>query len=251
MKGVRPRVFRYNIKMHRKEISKQMILVVEDEPHIRDMIRFALSNDFVILDAENVLQANYLIADKIPNLILLDWMLPDKSGIDFIRELKQERTIQEIPIIMLTAKAEERNKIKGLETGADDYITKPFSPRELVTRIKTVLRRGPLITPNDLIYIQDLCVNVKSHEVRLKNKLIKLTALEYKLLYFFITHQDRVYTRYQLVDLIWGGAANIYERTVDVQIRRLRDVLKQYNYAHLVKTVRGVGYKCSVKDNKP
>jgi len=222
----------------------KIILIVEDESHIRDMIKFSLSKtEFHILEAENTLQAERIIADKIPDLILLDWMLPDKSGIEFILGLKKKQITQDIPIIMLTAKAEESNKIKGLEAGADDYVTKPFSPRELITRIRAVMRRGPLVTPDDVIQINELYVNVKTHEVRIKNNLIKLTPIEYKILYFFITHQDRVYSREQLLHHIWGGDVDIIDRTVDSQIRRLRNVLRKYNHHKLIQTIRDFGYK--------
>ncbi len=225
------------------QTEKKLILLVEDEAPIRAMIRFALHHDFKLEEAANVNQAKHKIADQIPDLILLDWMLPDKSGIDFIKDLKQNKSTRDIPIIMLTAKAEEANKIKGLTTGADDYITKPFSPRELIARIKTVLRRGILTTPEDLIHIYNLCINAKTNEVTILNKLITLTATEYKLLHFFATHQNKVYTRHQLIDYIWGGMTDIDERTVDVQIKRLRKKLAPYNYADLIQTVRGMGYK--------
>ncbi len=225
---------------------KNLILIVEDETHIRDMIRFALSTtEFEVLEAENTQQAERLIADRIPNLILLDWMLPDESGIEFIRILKKEKITQETPIIMLTAKAEEINKIKGLDAGADDYITKPFSPRELIARIRAVLRRGSLATPEGLICINDLCVNVKTHQVRVGKQVVKLTKNEYRLLYFFITHKDRVYDREQLLTHVWGGNVFVENRTVDALVRRLRRALKKYNYHNFIHTIRGIGYKFS------
>jgi len=228
-------------------MKKHSILLVEDEAAIRAMINFALHQEFSLVEADDVSQAIRSVANHVPDLILLDWMLPDKSGIDFIRELKQNKLTREIPIIMLTAKAEESNKIKGLSVGADDYITKPFSPRELIARIKTVLRRGPLVTPEDMIHIHDLCINVKTNEVTIAKNKLELTALEFRLLHFFATHQDRVYSREQLVNYIWGGAIDIEERTVDVQIKRLRKKLAQYKYDYLIKTVRGMGYQFSYK----
>lgn len=225
---------------------KNKILIVEDENAIRDMIRFALaSTSFEVIEAQSVSEAERLIADHIPQLILLDWMLPGMSGIDFAKQLKQKSNTKNIPIIMLTAKAEEANKIKGLETGADDYITKPFSPRELIARIKTVLRRGPLVTPEGIIQIKDLFVNVNTHQVTIHSELIELSPIEYKLLYFFVTHQDRVYNREQLLTQVWGGASDIDDRTVDVQIRRLRSRLKSHGYDKCIKTVRGSGYQFS------
>jgi two-component system phosphate regulon response regulator PhoB len=218
---------------------KNLILLVEDEAPIRAMIRFALHRDFKIEEAADINQARQKIATEIPDLILLDWMLPDKSGIDFIKELKKDVITRDIPIIMLTAKAEETNKVRGLITGADDYIIKPFSPRELIARIKTVLRRGPLATPEDLIHVKNLCINIKTNEVKIDDKFLMLTAQEYKLLHFFATHQGRVYTRAQLIDHIWGGTADVDERSVDASIKRLRKKLG----VNWIKTVRGIGYK--------
>lgn len=224
-------------------MEKHRILLVEDEAAIRSMIVFVLHNEFIVDEAKNIAEANQQIAEHLPDLILLDWMLPDKSGISFIRDLKQNKLTREIPIIMLTAKAEESNKIEGLSVGADDYITKPFSPRELIARIKTVLRRGPLVMPQDVIHIQDLCINVKTREASVGKDVLKLTALEYKLLHFFATHQNRVYSREQMINYLWSGMSDIDERTVDVQIKRLREKLVQYKYDGWIKTVRGMGYK--------
>ena len=226
-------------------MKKNNILLVEDELSIRAMITFALHPEFNIIEANNVAEARIQIAEQMPDLILLDWMLPDKSGIDFIKEIKKNKLICDIPIIMLTAKAEESNKIKGLMTGADDYITKPFSPRELIVRIKTVLRRGPLVTPENIINVGDISVNVKTNEVMVSNKMLKLTNLEYQLLHFFVTHQNRLYSREQLINYIWGGASDVDERTVDALIKRLRRKLVPYHYDGLILTVRSMGYKFS------
>lgn len=227
---------------------KTTILIVEDEIAIKDMLRFAMEGvGFGLLEAENTHEAELQIAKQIPDLILLDWMLPGMSGIDFARKLKHHPQTKDIPIIMLTAKAEEENKIKGLETGADDYITKPFSPRELIARIKTVLRRGPLVTPEGMIQIGDLCVNTNAHQVTIKNHVLELTPREYKLLHFFVTHQERVYSRDQLLSQVWGGESDIDDRTVDVQIRRLRERLKLHCYDGHIKTIRGTGYQFTGK----
>ncbi len=220
------------------------ILIIEDEIAIRDMLRYALeAAGFTVQEAGNASEAEQKIAQQIPDLILLDWMLPTISGIEFIKQLKRKPLIKDIPIIMLTAKAEEENKIKGLETGVDDYITKPFSPRELIARIKTVLRRSPLVTPEGIIQIGDLCLDTNTHQVTIKKQAIELAPIEYKLLYFFVTHQDRVYNREQLLDQVWGGENYIDERTVDVQIRRLRSRLKPHGYETRIKTIRGAGYQ--------
>lgn len=225
-------------------MKKTSILIIEDETAIRDMMRFALEPaGFDILEAENSKEAEKQIARCIPDIILLDWMLPGMSGIDFAKQLKRNSQTRDIPIIMLTAKAEEDNKIKGLETGVDDYITKPFSPRELIARIKTVLRRGPLINLEGMIKVGNLQVNVQAHRVDINNNVLDLTPVEYKLLHFFVTHQERVYSRAQLLDHVWGGENYVDERTVDVQIRRLRACLKPHGYDGCIKTVHGVGYQ--------
>ena len=199
------------------------------------------------IEADSTLEADKILAHKFPDLILLDWMLPGMSGIDYARKLKKQTVTQHIPIIMLTAKAEEENKIKGLETGADDYITKPFSPRELIARIKTVLRRGALVAPDGFITIQDLCLDDNHKKVVCQNETILLTVLEYDLLRFLVTQVNRICTREQLLDQVWGREADVDLRTVDVQIRRLRDKLKKYGYDKLIKTSRGVGYEFSTK----
>lgn len=231
-----------------KKLSQPVLLVVDDEVSIRDMIRFALElGGFTVLEAANAQEAASQISKQRPDLILLDWMLPGKTGIEFAQRLKQSLDTRDIPIIMLTAKAEEGNKIKGLEAGADDYVTKPFSPRELMARIKTVLRRGPLLTVDDAIQIQDLHLNVSTHVVKVRDQLLSLTSSEYKLLHFFLTHQERVYTREQLIEQVWGGESDIDSRAVDMQIRRLRARLKPYNYDTFIKTVHGMGYQFSGK----
>lgn len=228
---------------------RHLILVVEDETPIRGMIRLALElAKFEVVEAESAKQAELKIAKQIPNLILLDWMLPGLSGIDYAKQLKRNPTLKDIPIIILTAKAEEENKVKGLETGADDYITKPFSPRELIARIKTVLRRGPLITHEDLISLNNLVLNVATQEVTIGNKPITLSPLEYRLLHFLMTHPNNVYSRDQLLTRVWGADAYPDERTVDVQIRRLRKALEQYGDPAPIQTVRGTGYRFTTKN---
>lgn len=222
------------------------ILVVEDENAIRDMIQFVLApTGFEVQEASNVKEAELKIAGRIPDLILLDWMLPGISGFDFAIQLKRNPSTQNIPIIMLTAKAEEENKVKGLEIGADDYITKPFSPRELIARIKALLRRGPLVRPDGIIKIHALCLNVDTHILTINSEEISLSPVEYKLLHFFITHPERIYNRTQLLDHVWGGEKDIDERTVDVHVRRLRNRLKPYGYDQCIKTIRGSGYQFS------
>lgn len=224
-------------------MKKITVLMVEDEAAIRDMLRFSLpATEFTLLDAENATVAMQWLADYIPDLILLDWMLPGKSGIDFIKWIKQQKLWKDIPIILLTAKAEEDNKIQGLMAGADDYITKPFSINELIARIKTIMRRGPLVSPTNQILMGNLALNIAKHQANIDGEVLKLTPIEYKMLYFFMTHPNITYSRDQLISHIWGGNIYIDDRTIDVQIRRLRDKLKPYGHQTRIKTVRGAGY---------
>ena len=221
-------------------MAGKTILIVDDEAPIREMIAVALEMaGYDCIEAENTQQAHACIIDKQPDLILLDWMLPGTTGIELARRLKRNEMTAEIPIIMLTAKGEEDNKIQGLEVGADDYITKPFSPRELVARLKAVLRRAG---PAD----NGLHLDPASHRVTIDDRPADMGPTEYRLLQFFMTHQERAYTRGQLLDQVWGGNVYVEERTVDVHIRRLRKALGN-QYEHLVQTVRGTGYRFSTK----
>jgi two-component system phosphate regulon response regulator PhoB len=224
------------------------ILIVDDEAPIRDMLRVALEMaDYRCLEAEDAQQAHAIIVDEKPNLILLDWMLPGTSGIELARRLKKDELTASIPIIMLTAKGEEDNKVQGLETGADDYITKPFSPRELVARLKAVLRRTEDISTLGPITVEGLCMDPVSHVVTINQHPVQMGPTEYRLLEFFLTHQDRVYTRSQLLDHVWGGNVYVEERTVDVHIRRLRKALNHDEHDRFIQTVRGTGYRFSTK----
>lgn len=228
-------------------MTQKTVLIVDDEPAIREMIAVALEMaDYRYLEAGDTRQAHSLIVDKKPDLILMDWMLPGVSGVEFARRLKKDESTAEIPIIMLTAKTEEDNKIQGLESGADDYITKPFSPRELVARLKAVLRRTSIQGIESPIEVETLRLDPVSHRITSGTDEIQVGPTEYKLLQFFMTHQDRVYTRGQLLDHVWGGNVYVEERTVDVHIRRLRKALGSA-HDHLVQTVRGTGYRFSTK----
>lgn len=223
------------------------VLIVEDESTIRDMLQFILTPaGFDIWEAWDVREAEKQLMLRHPDLILLDWMLPDQSGIQFTKKLKRDVATQNIPIIMLTAKAEEENKIKGLEMGADDYVTKPFSPRELIARIKTVLRRGPLISLDGMIKVDNICLNVNNRQLKINHDRVSLSPIEYKLLHFFMTHPNRIYNRDQLLDWVWGKEHYVNERTVDVQIRRLRRRLQRYQCDRYIQTIRGTGYQFSV-----
>jgi two-component system, OmpR family, phosphate regulon response regulator PhoB len=230
-----------------QEMSEKTILVVDDEAPIREMIAVALEMaGYSCIEAENARDAFAAVIDSRPDMILLDWMLPETSGIELARRLKRDASTAEIPIIMLTAKSAEDNKIQGLEVGADDYITKPFSPRELVARLKAVLRRATPQGIETAVNVDGLELDPVSHRVTSNQQALSLGPTEFKLLQFFMTHQDRVYTRAQLLDLVWGGNVYLDERTVDVHIRRLRKALGEA-HEYLVQTVRGTGYRFSTK----
>lgn len=227
--------------------TNKQVLIVDDEAPIREMIAVALEMaGYQCSEADNAQTAHAMIVDQQPDMILLDWMMPNMSGIELARRLRKDETTAAIPIIMLTAKGEEENKIKGLEAGVDDYITKPFSPRELVARLKAVLRRATPKGVEDPVSVDGLMLDPVSHRVTSNNKPIDLGPTEFRLLQFFMTHQDRAYSRGQLLDMVWGGNVYVEERTVDVHIRRLRKALgKQHDY--LVQTVRGTGYRFSAQ----
>jgi len=228
-------------------MANTKILIVDDEEAIREMISVALElAGFQWLEAENGQEAHMLVVDERPDLILLDWMLPGVSGIELARRLKRDENTGEIPIIMLTAKSEEDNKIQGLDAGADDYITKPFSTRELVSRINAVMRRTKG-DQNKAILVDGLSLDPISHRITADERPVEMGPTEYRLLEFFMTHQDRAYSRAQLLDQVWGGNVYVEDRTVDVHIRRLRKALAPHKYDHLVQTVRGTGYRFSTK----
>lgn len=227
-------------------MTDRTILIVDDEEPIRDMLRLALEMaDYTCLEADNAQSAHSLIIDHKPDLILLDWMLPGTSGIELARRLKKDELTASIPIVMLTAKGEEDNKVQGLEAGADDYITKPFSTRELRARLKAILRRTETEFDTRPIVVNELIFDPVSHRVSIAGKPISMGPTEYRLLQFFMTHQERVYGRDQLLDHVWGGNVYVEERTVDVHIRRLRKALEIDGYDALIQTVRGSGYRFS------
>jgi len=229
-------------------MSSQTILIVDDEAPIRDMLRMALEMaDYHCIEADNAQDAHSLIIDNKPALILLDWMLPGTSGIELARRLKRDELTCDIPIVMLTAKGEEDNKIQGLEVGSDDYITKPFSPRELVARLKAVLRRANPSSQLAPIQVEGLKLDPSSHRVTINDKALDMGPTEYRLLTFFMTHAERVYTRSQLLDHVWGGNVYVEERTVDVHIRRLRKAISLADHDRFIQTVRGTGYRFSTQ----
>jgi two-component system phosphate regulon response regulator PhoB len=220
------------------------ILVVEDEPAIQELISVNLARDgHEVRRAASAEEAFRAVAETLPDVILLDWMLPDTPGPAITRRLRADARTREVPIIMLTARAGEEDKVAGLESGADDYITKPFSPRELEARIQAVLRRRTPQLSREAVEIEGLVVNPATREVIGNGKPLRMGPSEFELLHFFMTHTDRVHTRTQILDQVWGDHVFIEDRTVDVHIRRLRDALSASGHDDLVETVRGVGYR--------
>ncbi|MFA7241497.1 MAG: phosphate regulon transcriptional regulator PhoB [Sulfuricellaceae bacterium] len=222
------------------------ILVVEDEPAIQELVAFTLRQaGHRAIAAHSAEQALTIVRDTLPDLILLDWMLPGMSGVAFARKIKGDTLTREVPIIMLTARGDEQDKITGLETGADDYITKPFSPRELIARIKAVLRRRAPQMTDDPVESGGLRLDPQTHRVSGNGQPLELGPTEFRLLHFLMTHPERVHSRVQLLDQVWGSQVFVEDRTVDVHIRRLRRALEGTGHDHLVQTVRGSGYRFS------
>jgi len=220
------------------------VLLVEDEQAIREMVAMALERaGFRVRHAESAEDAQAAIQLSQPDLILLDWMLPGQSGIDYARRLKRDRATRELPIIMLTARGEEGDRIRGLDAGADDYVPKPFSPRELVSRVKAVLRRVQPTTGEAAIEIRGLRLDPVSHRVLAGDAPVAMGPTEFRLLHFFMTHTERVFNRTQLLDNVWGANVYVEERTVDVHVRRLRKALAPTGHDELVQTIRGAGYR--------
>ena len=228
-------------------MSAAKILIVEDEAPIREMIVFHLSRaGYDTFEAADCRSARKLLADERPDLALVDWMLPDMSGLELTRTLKRDDNNEDLAIIMLTARADEFDKIAGLEGGADDYVTKPFSPRELIARIQAVLRRS-VAADSEIVSAGALELDTAGHRVSAAGEEIKLGPTEYRLLKFLMTHQDRVYSRTQLLDRVWGANVYVEERTVDVHVRRLRKALALAGADDYIQTVRGAGYRFSTR----
>ena len=222
------------------------ILIVDDEPAIREMLEFALRHaGYSTAQAGDVTRAQQQLTDWRPDLMLLDWMLPGASGLELARRLKRTPDTQKLPIIMLTARGEEEDKIRGLETGADDYVTKPFSPRELIARIQAVLRRSQPTDPGDVLKVDGLMLDPVGVRVSSRGAAVEMGPTEFRLLQFFMAHPERVFSRGQLLDNVWGTQACLEERTVDVHIRRLRKALAPHGHEGLIQTVRGSGYRFS------
>ncbi len=224
------------------------ILVVEDEPAVQELIRYTLEQaGMQAVTAGSAEAAVVLLRDELPDAVLIDWMLPNKSGLALARELRETARTADLPLIIVTARGEEADRVKGLDQGADDYVVKPFSPRELIARIQAVLRRRAPHASDAALSAGGLTLNPVSHEVRLNGAVVELGPTEFRLLHFFIAHPERVYSRTQLLDQVWGDHVFIEERTVDVHIRRLRVALGSDGDEgeDVIKTVRGSGYKLS------
>ena len=222
------------------------ILVVEDEDAIRNMLMMVLEQaGFFPRAAADAQEAQNALLQGLPDLILLDWMLPGISGVEWARRLRKDSQYQNVAIILLTARGEEEDKVRGLEIGADDYMTKPFSPKELVARIRAVLRRTGKLKGSTISF-GDLVLDTEQHRLTIANKPLEVSPTEFRLLHFFMTHPDKVYSRSQLLDQVWGHSVYIEERTIDVHIRRLRKILAEHGREDLVQTVRGFGYRFSL-----
>jgi len=222
------------------------ILIVDDDPAIREMVRLALTGGgYEVQEAGNTLDARQSIVRQAPDLILLDWMLPGQSGFEFARALQRDATHKQIPVIMLTARGQEEDKVAALEAGADDYVAKPFSISELLARIKAVLRRTNRDSGTEILEAGTLRLDPATHRVSINNTPLELAPMEYQLLQFFMTHPERVYSREQLIDHVWGTSIRVEERTIDVHIRRLRKSLEPSGHDRLVQTVRSAGYRFS------
>ena len=230
-------------------MTNKLILAVEDEASIREMLRFALQRaEFRVMEAADAASARIKIAEARPDLILMDWMLPGISGVELARELKNTPTTRDIPVIMVTARVEEEDKVRALNTGADDYVTKPFSFPELIARINAVLRRSIPGGEEERMSINGLVVDAASQRVTAKGEPVRLGPTEYRLLHFFVSHPERVYTREQVLNRVWGQNVYVEERTVDVHIRRLRKALEPFGYEEMIQTVRGTGYRFSERN---
>jgi two-component system phosphate regulon response regulator PhoB len=227
-------------------MTGKKILVVEDEAAIREMTAMALERaGFDVVEAEDAQQAERMLSDGLPDLILLDWMLPGSSGIELARRFRRDEYTRAVPIIMLTARSEEDDRIRGLDSGADDYVTKPFSPRELIARIKAVIRRASPEQDEGMLEVKGLVLDTHSHRVSANGNVLDMGPTEFRLLQFFMAHPERVYSRTQLLDMVWSRGSFVEERTVDVHIRRLRKALENDGFDGFIQTVRGAGYRFS------
>jgi two-component system phosphate regulon response regulator PhoB len=222
------------------------ILIVEDEVDIQELIAYNLERaGHHALRATSAEEAMERVREALPDLVIIDWMLPGMSGIELARSLKAEKRSESVPLIMVTARSAEQDKLTGLDIGADDYMTKPFSPRELIARVKAVLRRRAPQATDDAVEVDGLKLDPGSHRVSANAEALELGPTEFRLLHFFMTHPDRVYSRAQLLDQVWGDHVFVEERTVDVHIRRLRKALEASGHDRFIQTVRSAGYRFS------
>jgi len=236
-------------KMGQKN-SKISLLMIEDEQAIRDMLRFSIPpEEFQLEEAANTEEAMECLRRKVPHLIILDWMLPGKHGLHFLTWLRKEPLYENIPVIMLTAKAEQDSKIKALGIGADDYMVKPFSVGELLARVRAILRRGLMVSMDHEIKMKKLVCNTSKKKLSIDGEVLPLTAQEYRMLYFFLTHPKKVYSREQLLNHVWGQECYFDDRAVDAQIKRIRQKLKPFGYDEYLKTERGVGYYFDMEED--
>ena len=225
-----------------------LILVVEDEPAIQELVSFTCAtNGYQVVRAESVATAQAAIRSELPDLVILDWMLPDRSGLDLMRQLRADERTRALPVIMLTARSAESDRVSGLDAGADDYVVKPFSPRELMSRVRAVFRRKAPQHAGEPMTYGPLTIDPVRHEVLVDGKSVKMGLAEFKLLKFLVGHPDRVFSRTQLLDSVWGDHVFIEERTVDVHVLRLRKALQLADSQHLVQTIRGMGYRLSLR----
>ena len=227
------------------------ILVIEDEPAIQELVSFSCATSgYKVRQADSVRVAQEAIRQELPDLVILDWMLPDRSGIELLRDLRGEERTRTLPVILLTAKSAENDRVAGLDAGADDYVVKPFSPRELVSRVRAVFRRRAPQHSGETLAYGPLAIDPSRHEVRVDGKPVKLGLSEFKLLRFLAGHPERVFSRGQLLDSVWGDHVFIEERTVDVHVLRLRKALAAADAQYLVQTVRGLGYRLSARSEQ-
>lgn len=230
-------------------MSQPLVLVVEDEAAIREMLVFTLqAASFRVIEAPNAEQGWQQLVAHEPDLVLLDWMLPGVSGVSLLSRIKSHDKYRQLPVVMLTARAEEADQVQGFETGADDYVTKPFSPRALLARVRALLRRLDDGTGAETLIAGRLMLDTVSHRLTVDAQEVKLGPKEFKLLHFFMSHANRVFTRNQLLDEVWGDRVVVEDRTVDVHIRRLRKALEDYGCESYIQTIRGSGYRFSVQD---
>ena len=222
------------------------ILLVEDEHSIREMLRYALEkNGYLVLEANSAKQARLILLTNRPNIIIVDWMMPGESGVEFLKGLKQDEVLAEIPTMMLTARVEEMDKVRGLDSGADDYMTKPVAIHEFLARIKALLRRTSPSKNEGLIDIVGIKLNLETRQLSLDDQRVVIGSAEFNLLEFFLRHKNKVYSRSQLLDFVWGQGVYLEERTVDVHMLRLRKIMSSHGKEKYFVTVRGVGYMFS------